>query len=109
MAKVTAKTTVFPYAELLRFLIIPKTLIKLFHTENAGLLCKSAVSALRTSACLVAGGLQSGHGKPKLLPGAVRALCKSAPKHDISRHSPALHSPPRGSTTPQNDPQLSQN
>ena len=39
----------------------------MFHTENAGLLSKSAASALRTHASLVVGGLQDGHGKPILL------------------------------------------
>ena len=51
----------------------------LFHTENAGLLSKSAVFALRTYASLVVGSLQGGHGKPYLLLGAVRALCRNAP------------------------------
>ena len=59
MAEVTAVTPVFPYTRILRFLLSPKTQtiqtkIKLklklkqtmFHTENAGLLSKSAVFAL---------------------------------------------------------------
>ena len=53
----------------------------MFHTENAKLLSKSAVFALRTYASPVVGGLQGGHGKPDLLMGAVRALCRTAPNH----------------------------
>ena len=58
-AKVTAITTVFPYTGLLRFLLSPKAQI-MFHTENAGVLSKSAVFTLRTYASLVVGGLQGG-------------------------------------------------
>ena len=66
MAKVTAATTVFPYAGLLRFLLSPKTQIKsCFTLKMPGLLSKSAAFALRTHASLVVGGLQSGHGSLK--------------------------------------------
>ena len=50
-----------------------------FHTENAGLMSKSAVFALRMYASRVVGDLQSGHGKSSLLMGAVRPLCRNAP------------------------------
>ena len=49
------------------------------NTENAGLLSKSAVFALRAYACLSVGGLQGGHGKPNLPMGAVCAVCRNAP------------------------------
>ena len=51
----------------------------MFHTENAGLLSKSAVFALRAYASPVVGGLQGGHRKPNLPMGAVHALCRNAP------------------------------
>ena len=47
----------------------------IFHTENAGLLSKSAVFAPRTYASLVVGGFQGDDGKPNLLMAAVRTLC----------------------------------
>ena len=50
-----------------------------FHTENGGLLSKSAFFALRTSASLVVGGLQGGPGKLNLLMGVVHALCRNDP------------------------------
>ena len=56
----------------------------MFHTENAGLLSKSAVFALQTHPSLVVGGLQSGHGKPNLLLGAVCALCRNNPNEHTS-------------------------
>ena len=52
----------------------------MFHTENAGLLSKSAVFALRTYASLVVGGLQGGHGNPNLPMGAAHALCALCPR-----------------------------
>ena len=61
MAKVTATTTVSLYTGLLSFFLSVEPLL---HTENAGLLSKSAGFALRTYASSVVGGLRGGHGKP---------------------------------------------
>ena len=80
MAKVTTTTTVFPYIGLLRFLLSPKTQIKLCFTLKMPDCCLNLLFvALRVYASRVAGGLQGGHGKPNLLLGAVPALCSNAP------------------------------
>ena len=47
----------------------------MFHTENAGLLPKSAAFAMRLCASPLGGGLQGCHGKANLLLGAAPALC----------------------------------
>ena len=50
-----------------------------FHSENAGLLSKSAVFALQTYASRAAGGLQGVHRTANFPLGAVPALCRNAP------------------------------
>ena len=69
----------------------------LFHPENARLLSKSAVFALRTYASLVVGGLQGGHGKPNFLMGAVPVPCSNAsqvfPSHPTVSQPQTLPSP----------------
>ena len=67
-----------------------------FHAENATLLSKSAVFALRTHASRVVGGLQGGHGKPNLLMGAVPARCRNAPLVSAAELSVSCHAPTRG-------------
>ena len=62
------------------------------HTENAGLLSKSAVFALQTCVSRVVGGLQGGHRQPTVLIGALfknapistRAIFTSQVRHIIS-------------------------
>ena len=44
----------------------------MFHTENARLLCKSAVCALQPYASLLVGGLQGCHRKANVLMGTVQ-------------------------------------
>ena len=59
------------------------------HTENARLLSKSALFALWAYASPVAGGSQGAQRKATLLPGAVRTLCRHAPKAPPAAQSPA--------------------
>ena len=68
----------------------------MFHTEYAGLLSKSAVVALRTYAPPLVGVCRGSHRKAVLLSGAVRALCRNAPKAwaQVRKHSmPKVESP----------------